>query len=113
MNDLFRSAQKKAYEIEGAINDLYCDKVTLTDQTTQQMQTKMDLLNGQIAELERLLAKELKPNDSTFGFWQTKLDKLIKLRDSLPANLEKALRRKKSNAQPYSRGGSSSAERLQ
>ena len=26
MNDLFRQCNKRAYEIEGAINDIYCDK---------------------------------------------------------------------------------------
>ena len=57
------------------------------------MQVKMEMLNSQISELEHLISKEVKPSDSTFAFWQTKLDKLLRLRDSLPTNLEKALRR--------------------
>lgn len=34
MNELYRQCNKRAYDIEGAINDLYCDKVTNTTDTT-------------------------------------------------------------------------------
>ena len=37
MNDLFRQCNKRLYEIEGAINDIYCDK---NDQLSQQQVSK-------------------------------------------------------------------------
>ena len=105
MNDLFFKANKRAYDIDGKINDLYCDKVTNTEQITTNLQRSMDQLTSQVSELHSMFESQVKPADQDYQYWRDKIDKLLKLRDTLPNNLQKALRRKENSAKPYSRGG--------
>ncbi len=49
MNDLFRQCNKRAYEIEGAINDIYCDKSDAP--THEQVQAQIGNLKELFDEL--------------------------------------------------------------
>ena len=53
MNDLFRQCNKRAYEIEGTINDLYCDKVQTSSTLTDNLSRQMELLDRMILDLQQ------------------------------------------------------------
>lgn len=69
MNDLFRQCNKRAYEIEGTINDLYCDKVANTQQVQASLDRQMDVLNEDLGQLTHVFQKQ-SPSDANYVLWQ-------------------------------------------
>lgn len=53
VNELYRACNKAHYDIDGAINDLYCGK---PGADRAQIDAKLEYLNQKVAELESMYA---------------------------------------------------------
>ena len=67
MNDLFRQCNKRAYEVEGAINDIYCDKTTALTQS--QVQAQIDNLNELFEQLNGIFTNQISKSDTNYRYW--------------------------------------------
>ena len=68
MQELYRQCNRRAYDIDGQINDLYCEKDHTTD--PQHLLRQISVLNTQVDQLRECFQKEIKPGDPQQGYWQ-------------------------------------------